>query len=90
MISELLNKDIDPDKFAEKIIEKPSLISQYLDGSLSKNETYRYNCFKILDVVSKKKPDLLYPHWDFFIKQLKSDNNYHKMSGISILSLIHI
>lgn len=86
MISELVNKDVDPKIFAEKIIGKTSLINQCLDGLLSKNEVYRYNCFKILNVVSKKKPDLLYPHWDFFIKQLRSDNNYHKMSGISIIA----
>jgi len=86
MISELLKKDINPEKHANKLIESPNEISQYLDGLLSKNETYRYNCFKVINIVSEKKPDVIYPHWDFFKNHLKSDNNYHKMSAVTILA----
>jgi len=86
MISELEQKDINPEIFAEKIIANPDCINQYLDGLLSKNETYRYNCFKVLYVVSEEKPSLLYPHWDFFINHLRSENNYHKMSTVLIIA----
>ena len=86
MISELLKKDINPEIYANKLIENPDKINQYLDGLLSKNETYRYNCFKVINIVSEKKPDVIYPHWDFFKNHLKSDNNYHKMSAVTILA----
>jgi len=86
MLSGLENKDFDSKTFAKKVIENPDLINQYLDGLLSKNETYRYNCFKVLYLVSEKKPDLLYPHWNFFINHLRSDNNYHKMSAVLIIA----
>lgn len=86
MISGLENKDIDPETFAEKIIENTDLIHQYLDGLISKNETYRYNCFKVLNIVSEKKPDVLYPYWDFFINHLRSENDYHKMSAVLIIA----
>jgi truncated hemoglobin YjbI len=86
MISELENKDITPNMFAKKIIENPDLIYQYLDGLVSKNETYRYNCFKVLYIISENKPNLLYPHWNFFANHLRSDNNYHKMSAVLIIA----
>jgi len=86
MISELEQKDINPEIFAEKIIANPDCINQYLDGLLSKNETYRYNCFKVLNLVSDKKPNLLYPHWNFFTNHLRSENNYHKMSAVLIIA----
>ena len=86
MISELLKKDINPETYANKIIENPDKINQYLDGLLSKNETYRYNCFKVLNIVSEKNPIILYPHWDFFREHLKSENNYHKMSAVTIIA----
>jgi hypothetical protein len=86
MISELLKKDINPETYANKVIDSPDKINQYIDGLLSKNETYRYNCFKVINIVSEKKPNLLYPHWDFFKDHLKSKNNYHKMSAITILA----
>lgn len=86
MIPEFENKDIDPEIFAEKVIENPYLINQCLDGLLSKNETYRYNCFKVLNIISEKKPDILYPHWDFFISHLRSNNNYHRLSAVLIIA----
>ena len=86
MISDLQNKNINPKTHAEKIIKKPELIKQYLDGLLSKNETYRYNCFKIIYIISEKNPDVLYPYWDFFKVHLRSKNNYHKMSAVLIIA----
>ena len=86
MITDLLNKDIDPEVYAEKTMKKPDMINHLLEGFMSKNETYRYNCFKVLNIVSREKPDLLYPHWDFFIKHLRSDNQYHKMSAVLIIA----
>ena len=86
MISDLLNKDIDPQTYFEKTIQKPDMINHLLEGLMSKNETYRYNCFKVLDLVSEEKPGLLYPHWEFFINHLRSDNQYHKMSAVLIIA----
>jgi len=86
MISDLQKKNINPKAYADKIIKKPDLIKQYLEGLLSKNETYRYNCFKIIYNVSEKKPDILYPYWDFFENHLRSKNNYHKMSAVLIIA----
>jgi hypothetical protein len=86
MITDLQNKNINPETYAEKIIKKPELIHQYLDGLLSKNETYRYNCFKVIYIVSEKNPDILYPYWDFFENHLRSNNNYHKMSAVLIIA----
>lgn len=88
MISGLQSKDINPKDYAEKLIYNSDLISLYLDGLLSKNETYRYNCFKVLNLVSEKKPELLYPHWNFFVNHLNSVNNYHKMSAVIIIANI--
>ena len=86
MLSDLQNKDIELMTHAKKIFNNSVLITQYIDGLLSKNETYRYNCFKVLNIVSEKKPDLLYPHWDFFEDHLKSNNSYHKISAVIIIA----
>ena len=86
MISGLENKNINPKIYAEKIINKPDLIKQYLEGLLSKNETYRYNCFKIIYNLSEKNPLILYPYWEFFENHLRSKNSYHKMSAVLIIA----
>jgi len=86
MLNGLENKDINPETYAEKLVNNKDSISEYLDGLLSKNETYRYNCFKVLNIVSIKKPNLLYPYWDFFENHLKSNNHYHKIVAIIIIA----
>jgi len=53
---------------------------------VSKNEIYRYNCFKVLFQVSVSHPAELYPEWDYFLNLLGSSNAYHRMSAIHILS----
>jgi len=88
MISELERKEINQNIHAENLIKNTNLLSEYLDGLLSKNETYRYNCFKVLYTVSEKKPEILYPYWDFFINHLDSNNSYHKMSAVLIIANI--
>ena len=86
MISELKKKEIDQNTHAKNLIKNINLLPQFLNGLISKNETYRYNCFKVLYTVSEKKPDILYPYWDFLIKHLDSKNSYHKMSAVLILA----
>ena len=86
MLSGLEKKDINIYFYVKELYKEPFMISQYLDGLISKNETYRYNCFKVLYNISENKPDMLYPHWDFFTKNLKSKNDYHKISAVLIIA----
>lgn len=86
MISGLEDKEINQETYAENLFRNLDVIPDYLDGLLSKNETYRYNCFKVLYTVSEIKPEVLYPYWDFFVNHLESKNNYHKMSAVSIIA----
>ena len=79
MLSGLEKKEININFYVKELYKEPFMISQYLDGLISKNETYRYNCFKVLYNISENKPDMLYPHWDFFTNNLKSKNDYHKI-----------
>ena len=57
-----------------------------LDGVVSKDDTYRYNCFKVLLQVSEDRPLILYPEWYYFIALLDSSNAYHRSIGVQILA----
>ena len=86
MLSGLEKKDININFYVKELYKESVMISQYLDGLISKNETYRYNCFKVLYNISENKPDILYTHWDFFTNNLKSKNDYHKISAVLIIA----
>ena len=57
-----------------------------LDGLVSKEDVYRYNCFEVLLQISEEQPRVLYPEWDYFIALLNSSNAYHRSIGVQILA----
>jgi hypothetical protein len=57
-----------------------------LDGVLSKDDTYRYNCFKLLVQISDDHPLVLYPEWDYFVELLSSSNSYHRSIALQIIA----
>jgi hypothetical protein len=57
-----------------------------LDGVVSKDDTYRYNCFKVLLQISDDHPLVLYPEWDYFVGLLNSGNSYHRSIGLQIIA----
>jgi hypothetical protein len=86
MLTEMNNKDVNIESVAEKALVDRELLSEILDGLISKQETLRYNCLKVLLLISKTRSELLYPKWDYFVKLLDSDNSYLKMSATQLIA----
>ena len=86
MVSEMNDKNADIESIATKALRDNKLLSELLDGLKSKEETFRYNCYKSLMLISKTRGEVLYPAWDYFVELLNSDNSYHKMSVVHLLT----
>ena len=86
MLAELNSKDADIEAVAERAAADEALVSELLDGLESRNETYRYNCFKVLLLVSEEHGEALYQRWDRFVKLLSSRNTYHRLSALQIMA----
>ena len=86
MLLEMNDKNADIESIATKALRDNKLLSELLDGLKSKEETFRYNCYKSLMLISKTRGEVLYPAWDYFVELLHSDNSYHKMSAVHLLT----
>ena len=86
MLLELKDKDANIESIAQKSIGNRELITELRDGLKSKDETLRYNCYKVLMQIAKDQSELLYPLWDYFVELLYSENSYHKMSAVHLLT----
>jgi len=86
MLPEMREKEADIEGIAAKAIGDSSLLAELLEGLKSKEETFRYNCHKVLMKVTDTHADLLYPSWGFFVKHLSSVNSYHKMSATHLIA----
>lgn len=86
MLPELNDKNADIENMAGEALKNEELLSELLGGLKVKNETYRYNCYKVLYAISQTHPEVLYPHWDYFAEALNSVNSYHKMAAIHLIA----
>jgi hypothetical protein len=86
MLTELNRKNINVKKVAKKALDDKAILAELLEGVLSKKEKIRFNCFKVLLLISEDHPKVLYPKWDFFADLLISPNTYFKYIAIYIIA----
>jgi hypothetical protein len=86
MLTELNRKSINVKKVAKKALDDKAILAELLEGVLSKKEKIRFNCFKVLLLISEDHPKVLYPQWDFFADLLINPNTYFKYIAIYIIA----
>ena len=74
------------DKVYDLAISDRNFLKELMDGLTSENETYRYNCYKVIENMSEEVPLKLYTEWEFFHELMKSNNSFHQMIGVTILA----
>lgn len=57
-----------------------------LDSLVSKEDAYRYNCFKVLLQISDDQPPVLYPEWDRFVELMGSGNAFHRSMALRLMA----
>ena len=85
LLSELKKKSDNTDLIVGLIFQDLSLIRDLIYGISSAEAAVKFKCAKVLREVSKTKPELLYPYFDFFCTLLDNPNNIIKWNAIDIL-----
>ena len=85
-LSDLINKKITVEQAANLAIENYTILSDLLEGILSKKEEIRFNSYETLLHISKQRPEILYPKWDYLAGLLTSDNHYHRYIAINLIA----
>ena len=57
-----------------------------LNGITSRNDAYRYNCFRVLLQISQDRPALLYPAWDRLVELMGSQNAFHRSTALQLVA----
>lgn len=86
LFKQIAQKESDEEKIAARIIKRPELLSEIIEGLDSDKARIKYGCLKILRIISEKEPKVLYPRFDFFTGLLESDNTFFKWGAIYIIS----
>ncbi len=82
----IARKGSDPGKIADTVIRAPQLIPSLIEGMAAAQSAVKYGSEKVLRIISEKRPDLIYPHFDFLTAQLDSKNSFLKWGAILSLA----
>ncbi|MCX6011580.1 MAG: hypothetical protein NT134_04930 [Chloroflexi bacterium] len=86
LLQQIGQKENDKGQIAEGIIGEPGLLADVLEGMSAPKASVKFGCSKVLRIISQKKPEVLYPSFDFFVQLLDSDNTFLKCDAILILA----
>jgi hypothetical protein len=81
-------KNLDRGPLVERSARDDGLLELLLDGLAEKNETWRYNCYKVVYRLAQNDPARVYPYWDRVAGSLASDNAYHRAGAALLLPLL--
>ena len=76
----------DPERIARKVLAKPALVAEIIQGLQADAARVKYGCAKVLRLVSERAPELLYPHFDLFVRMLDHENKILQWEAIFVLS----
>jgi hypothetical protein len=72
-------------RVAERVKHKPELVEAVIAGVGSDKARVKFGAGKVLRVLSEQAPELVYPHFDFFVRLLAHENSILKWNATLVL-----
>lgn len=86
LLQQIAQEEANKESIADRIITTSKLLPEVLEGLSSDKPNIKYGCAKILNIISEKEPEILYPKIDFFINLLDNHNKILKWNAILIIA----
>src|SRR5512136_2457577 len=79
---------MDPETMAQHAVHHKRALQDLLDGisPQTQKSIIRENSSKAVLYLSEQHPEVLLPHWAYFIRLLKSDNGFSKYVAIHVIA----
>jgi hypothetical protein len=88
MLTDISKKGANIENIVEEAMKNNMLIQELIDGTLSKDDNLRFNCFNSILALCEKSPERVYQYWDFFVRLLDNENTYHKLEAVHIIACL--
>lgn len=86
ILNAIAKKETENEEVAEKTMKNPELLPELLAGINSTNPRIRFESAKVLRIISRRKPEMLYSRMEFFVNLLDSENNILKWNAMDIIA----
>jgi len=75
-----------PRQLAAETLRESGLLSDLITGLSAEKAPTRFSCAKALLLLSEERPELLYPHFDFFASRLRHPNKIFQWNASLVLA----
>ena len=76
------------DQVVRLAVADGAVLQRVLHGVVSKDETVRHNCYKVLAEIAGSQPRVLDPAWDTLVGLLDSRNAFHRATGVNLIAIL--
>ena len=76
----------DMNQLVAEVIAAPSHVDFLVETLRHEKSAIKFGIEKLLRLVSEQSPELIYPHFDFFVELLSSSNRFLKWGAIMTLA----
>ena len=73
------------EQIARQVIENKKLLTQLYDGVTGSNKRVKNAAAKTMQILSTRKPNLLYPKFDFFLQLINGDDTILKWIALDVI-----
>lgn len=88
LLSRIAAKEPDAQTLAERVISRPALVAELIQGLGASRASVKYGCAKVLRIVSEREPAILYPRIEFFFELLGSENRLMQWQAIHVIGAL--
>jgi len=85
-LAQIRQAALNPPQLVRKALKNPRLFPAIIEGLIADKAPVKYGCAKTLRIISEQRPDLLYPHFDFFVGLLDHENKIFQWDAAFVLS----
>jgi hypothetical protein len=86
IISDLVEKRTSVEEAARKAPLDPAILDELVKGLLAKEDAQRYECYKVMLLVSERQPAEVYGYWKQFEEILVSSNSNFQSIAVQMLA----
>jgi hypothetical protein len=82
ILEQLGQKGADISEIVDQVIDSPDEVAVLVEALEVEKRAVKFSYEKVLRLVSERRPELIYPYFEVFVRLLDSDNNFLKWGAI--------
>jgi HEAT repeat protein len=90
LVARLTARGLDAARVVAQVKRKPELVEALIASAGSETARVKFSAIKVLRTLSEQAPELIYPHFDFFVGLLQHENSILRWNAILALGSLAV